>query len=66
MENYKQAMYYFNLADKKENYSEAFGYYRSEVLSKYIGTILTSIIIIIFLIKIYGVYRNKRKGAKNK
>ena len=39
--DYKEACYYFKMARDKENYSEAFRYYRSEVVEENIGWIFS-------------------------
>lgn len=49
---YKQAMDNFKLANMREYYSKAFTNYRREVLSDYFGTIMTSLLVLIFALAI--------------
>ena len=51
-QEYKQAMEYFKLANKRDYYSKAFTNYRREVMNDHFGTIMTSLLVLIFALVI--------------
>lgn len=62
---YKQAMKYLKLANDKSSYSEAFQYYRVEVMNRYFGPAMTAIIVIIVLLIVWHfVKKYKKPGRK--
>ena len=51
-QEYKQAMEYFKLANMRDYYSKAFTNYRREVMNDHFGTIMTSLLVLIFTLVI--------------
>lgn len=65
-EEYKEAMKYFKLCDNKDLYIEAFKYYREEIMNKYFGVAMTSIIIVVSGVLVYGFCRKRLKTIRRK
>lgn len=64
-QEYNKAMNYFELADNKGYYSEAFGYYRKQLMSTYFGLSLTiSILVAISLYLFWTIYKMVKKRRK--
>lgn len=61
-EDYAGAMTYFKLANDRINYSEAFRYYRKQVMEKYFGLYLA---LVVFLIIYVLFFATKRKPEKS-
>ncbi|HHX02522.1 MAG TPA: DUF1282 family protein [Firmicutes bacterium] len=57
LRDYKQAMHYFKLGNNREGYSAAFYRYRHGWVNEHFGTIMTSVLVFIFL-----VYTAKRRA----
>ena len=62
---YQSAMKCFKMADDKENYSEAFGEYRNQLLKKYGGFIVAGIAVLLVIIILTAILikKNMRKAA---
>jgi hypothetical protein len=59
--DYVSAMAYYKLCDDKAGYSEAYKYYRTELINKYFNFIIIAAIIIIIGIIILRIYLKKRR-----
>ncbi len=63
-ENYESAMYYYRLAQNRDGYSKAFGYYRNEILEKYfiwfVGAAVAAICLIVLAV---ALVRRRVKAA---
>lgn len=64
--DYLNAMKCFKMADDKENYSEAFGEYRNQLLKKYGGFIVAGIaVFIVIIVLIVILIKKKMQKAKS-
>lgn len=63
-EEYKKAMDYFKLANTREYYSKAFTNYRREVMGEYFGIMMTSLLVLIFLLVIANKVLKSRKANR--
>lgn len=51
--DYKQAMYYFRLANDVENYSEAYSNYRREIMGNYILLVPVAVVVLCVLVALF-------------
>lgn len=59
--DYKSAMKYLKLADDRTNYSEAYKYYRAEMMNRYFGPLMTVLIILIVMFMVWRSIQKHRK-----
>mgnify|MGYP003880209075 CR=1 FL=1 len=64
-DDYRAAMKYFKLGNKKDYYSKAFDLYRQEVIGDNFGTVVMVLLALIIAVKLFKRYRaGKKAGAK--
>lgn len=64
-DDYKNAMYYFNLGNNRDFYSKAYNGYRGEVLQKHFGIIALIFLAFISLIIFSEVRYHKKEGGRH-
>lgn len=58
-EQFREAMEYYRLGDDRKGYSDAFGFYRNEVVRQYfplVGSLLLVFVVLIFIVAKLGVF----------
>lgn len=64
-EEYEEACYYFELARDKKNYSEAFRYYRSELVEDNIGWIFGAVALLLVVPAVIGRIKKIKREVDN-
>lgn len=65
IEEYKEAMEYFESAHSAQYYSKAFGLYRDAILNKYFGIIMTVAVVLITALVAFKVYKRIKRKRQN-